>query len=292
MRVELILLLFVPGVKRSPPAEEEEEENSKRPRLSKLHHYILHDYICTIETWLLPAHNSVARKTNFQDLYSKSLYTTPPLIAVALLLFFVSLVCLVGTNCSSSMRFRKLKDSTEKYASHLKIFYQKYTQKVSKWPPSNIKKHSRLAVIKKESNDTSTFNAETIHGCIDDIICGKEEIEIKELFVTDDDLKIVLVDGAPGIGKSTLALHICQLWANDECFTEYDLVVLLRFRDKAVREAKDVHDLFQYPDSNNMEDVVEDIKSPKGPNLLLVLDGYDELLCEQSQNHVKKAGEV
>ena len=50
MRVELILLLFVPGVKRSPPAEEEEEENSKRPRLSKLHHYVLHGYICTIET--------------------------------------------------------------------------------------------------------------------------------------------------------------------------------------------------------------------------------------------------
>ena len=226
----------------------------------------------------------MARKTNFQDLYSKSLYTTPPLIAVALLLVFVSVVCLVGTNRSSSTRNRKLKDSTEKYALHLKIFYQKYTQKVSKWPPSNIKKLSRLAVIKKELNDTSTFNAETIHGCIDDIICGKEEIEIKELFVTDDDLKIVLVDGAPGIGKSTLALHICQLWANDECFTEYDLVVLLRFRDKAVREAKDVHDLFQYADSNNMEDVVEDIKSPKGPNLLLVLDGYDELLCEQSQN--------
>ena len=199
---------------------------------------------------------------------------------------------LVGTKSCSSQHSppnRKLKDSTKRYALQLKCLYKKYTQKISKWPPSKIKKHSRLAAIKKEFNneeDKGTFNAETIHGCIDDIICGKEEIKIEKLFVTDDDdeLKIVLVDGAPGIGKSTFALNMCQLWANDQCFTQYDLVVLLRFRDKAVREAKDVRDLFLCVDSKNMEDVIDDIQNPKGPNLLLILDGYDELLCEQSEN--------
>ena len=71
------------------------------------------------------------------------------------------------------------------------------------------------------------------------------------------------MSGAPGIGKSTFAWEICHLWANDKLFTEYDLVILLRFSNKDVREAKEVHDLIEYHYKEKKR-VVKDILSSSG----------------------------
>ena len=95
------------------------------------------------------------------------------------------------------------------------------------------------------------------------------------------------MSGAPGIGKSTFAWEICHLWANDKLFTEYDLVILLRFSNKDVREAKEVHDLIEYHYKEKKR-VVKDILSSSGPKVLLVLDGYDELSPEHFERSLFK----
>ena len=40
--------------------------------------------------------------------------------------------------------------------------------------------------------------------------------------------KLVVIKGAPGGGKTTLSWELCRRWANDEVWTDYSLVVLLR----------------------------------------------------------------
>ena len=78
------------------------------------------------------------------------------------------------------------------------------------------------------------------------------------------------------MGKSTFAWEVCQKWGHHQLFNEYSLVVLLKFRDKRVQEAKSVSDLFYHPDSNLKSYIVHHICCIGGHGLLLILEGFDE----------------
>ena len=90
-------------------------------------------------------------------------------------------------------------------------------------------------------------------------------------------IKLVLVEGAPGSGKSTLCLHICQEWAEGKLFQEYDIVVLVRLRDPLIGKAKTVADLLPCVDKAMANEAETAIKAQYGAGVLWVLDGWDEL---------------
>ena len=92
----------------------------------------------------------------------------------------------------------------------------------------------------------------------------------------------MLLEGAPGSGKSTLSFHIRQEWANGRLFQEYKLVVLIRLRDFMVQNAKSVADLLQ----NNVGEVAEEIVACKGESVLFIFDGWDELTKEKPGHSV------
>ena len=58
--------------------------------------------------------------------------------------------------------------------------------------------------------------------------------------------KVVLVEGAPGVGKSTFAWELCRRWTSGELLGGYSLVVLMRLRDGYAREAKTLVDHFLF----------------------------------------------
>ena len=91
--------------------------------------------------------------------------------------------------------------------------------------------------------------------------------------------KCIIVEGIPGIGKSTFSWHLGVSWAQKKILHDYHLVALLRLRDQSVLRAKCVSDLFYCPDQTAQEHeaVVEWIRSHEGDGVMLVLDGYDEL---------------
>ena len=89
--------------------------------------------------------------------------------------------------------------------------------------------------------------------------------------------KCILVEGAPGVGKSTFAWKLCRKWSKGKLLQQYRLVILLRLRDKRVREAKSVSDLFYYYNRHVQQTVVEEIHATGGRGVLLLFEGYDEL---------------
>ena len=89
--------------------------------------------------------------------------------------------------------------------------------------------------------------------------------------------KCILVEGAPGIGKSTFAWKLCRKWSKGKFLQQYRLVVCLRLRDKRVREAESISDLFYYFNHHIQQTVVEEIKATGGRGVLLLFEGYDEL---------------
>ena len=144
------------------------------------------------------------------------------------------------------------------------------------------KKIINLALIKKQrmsKKELDRFVRQTIRGDIDDIVHEKEPISMEEIGKPKGNIlpKCILVEGAPGVGKSTFAWKLCRKWSKGKLLQQYRLVVLLRLRDKRVREAKTVSDLIRYYNRTIQQTVVEEIQATGGRGVLLLFEGYDEL---------------
>ena len=138
--------------------------------------------------------------------------------------------------------------------------------------------------------DLLKFRQQTIRGSIDDILESKAPIKMKDILKpnclytcsyekhiqTQYPVTQLLIEGAPGMGKSTFAWEVCQKWGQHQLFNEYSLVVLLKFRDKGVQEAKSVSDLFYYPHPKLQSEIFDCIIVTGGHGLLLILEGLDE----------------
>ena len=168
-----------------------------------------------------------------------------------------------------------------KYAANLKTGYLNYKLPVnSKWPRSPCKKIIKLAAIEKK---TSNFDPTQLvrANSIDEYMHSNSVslISLDNLFVTNDVCppKSVIVQGAPGIGKSTFAWKFCRKWAKGKLSNKIDLVVLLRMREKRVREAKTLVDLFYALDRKLSQSVAEEVISRSGKGVLLLFEGLDEL---------------
>ena len=125
----------------------------------------------------------------------------------------------------------------EKYALFLRSCYSKQFTSL-KWPPLDASKYINLAVISNEyanREELEKFKQQTIHGSIDDILEWKAPIVMEDILKPNDlngtsyPITQLLVEGAPGIGKSTFAWEVCQKWGQHQLFNEYSLVVLLKF---------------------------------------------------------------
>ena len=169
------------------------------------------------------------------------------------------------------------------YASYLKSVYTREKLPIyDKWPQVKSKKYINLALIEKEDitkPEVDQFMRATIHGNIDDIEKSKRAMDISQIAQLPDGSqpKCILLEGAPGVGKSTFAWKLCRKWGKGKLLQQYQLVVLLRLRDKSVRAAKNISDLFQYRDHQIHQAVVEEIQRTWGKGVLLLFEGYDEL---------------
>jgi len=191
------------------------------------------------------------------------------------------------------------------YADYLKAIYK--AQPVApdipgccKWPPTPSTQYINLVVIKKAHatrKEADKYTKETLR---DPVLKVKESISLEDVLKPEGEteVKVVLVEGAPGVGKSTFAWELCRRWDEIEAMKKYSVIVLLRLRDKQVQEAKSVGDLFYHDNSNIQRDVVEVITSTGGENVLLVFDGVDEVstsfwnssfLMQVVQGHLPKA---
>ena len=151
-----------------------------------------------------------------------------------------------------------------------------------KWLPSLTHNIFKLAIVKKKRILHGKIGNEvvrkTIQGQVDNILLEKTQIELDNIFMNiEGERKVVLVDGAPGSGKSTLTVHIIQRWSKGELFQDFTMVILVQLRDPAVQSAKSIADLLPCPDRETAQVVESAIKASNGRGILWVMDGWDEL---------------
>ena len=159
----------------------------------------------------------------------------------------------------------------------------------NKWLPSPTQKFINLAIIKKErvqrGKIDNDFVQKSIRGQIDDILLEKSPIKLEEIFSKiEGERKVILIDGAPGSGKTSLTVHVCQRWSRGELFEEFTVVILVQLRDPAVQSAKSIADLLPSRDDQMAEEVARAITASDGRGVLWVLDGFDELPSNLREN--------
>ena len=166
------------------------------------------------------------------------------------------------------------------YADYLRSVYT--TSELPIHYPKHGTKFINLAVISKEhitKEEADKFTKATLRGDVDQILRVKKPIEIEHVLTPDQGkrLKCVLVEGGPGVGKSTFSWELCKRWGEGQLFQEYSTVVLLRLRDESVQTATRLSDLFYYSDEEVQKQIVLEVIKSQGKGVLIVLDGADEL---------------
>ena len=91
--------------------------------------------------------------------------------------------------------------------------------------------------------------------------------------------RVCLIEGAPGGGKSTLALHICHQWAQGAFWlARFDIVVLAYLRDEAIQKALTLAEILpsDTTSSQSQHMIVSKIQALHGARVLFIFDGWDE----------------
>ena len=170
------------------------------------------------------------------------------------------------------------------YTTHLK---QLYTSRSPLQPLSASKHkhllHFHLARIEKQTlsqGDMDRFTRESLRGDMDDVVYKKTAMESSELGVMADGSqpKVVLIEGAPGVGKTTFAWQQCRQWAEGKLLQAYSIVLLLPLRDNNIRHITSLPNLFPYSEGQVRDEVTRRVVESNGSGCLIWLEAWDELV--------------
>ena len=182
------------------------------------------------------------------------------------------------------------------------------------WPPGQSKTFTPLLLVHYQGHHTPeqvTAMAELMYSGNIISVTGSQSVvkhakcqkvldtstttkEIKEILAPLENSKdpcYILIEGAPGIGKSVLLKEIAYRWGKKELLQKFEFVILVSLCDPSLKLIKCVDDLLQLfcKGDKNATKIVsacsEYLLANGGKSLTLLLDGYDEYpedLCECS----------
>ena len=190
----------------------------------------------------------------------------------------------------------------------------KFISEEAVWPPNQAKLVVSVAFIhyNGKRSKQELFQLATIHKegapAIDELISfnyqqppakrprldySKVTKNIADIFAADPtDLtetdtgstkapKRILIEGAPGIGKTILAKEIVYQWATNQILTEIKIAFLIYLRDPQLQSIKTIKQLFEYMsrdclDNEQITIFTTHFVNTEGQKLCIVMDGFDE----------------
>ena len=137
--------------------------------------------------------------------------------------------------------------------------------------------------LRKEKNFEEFLHA-TVNG-IDEIYEKSLPVDYCQILTLEKGCttgKHIIVSGAPGSGKTTLARQLCKDLSSGRLRSGYTLVVLVELRELILHlqdkeEAKLHHFLTKFKCWVDTDQVCRELEESDGRGMLLVLDGFDEL---------------
>ena len=155
--------------------------------------------------------------------------------------------------------------------TNLALVHQKITQLQAKEDTTKVARVRSRGDIHKIPELTSSVKLDNIHQIFAPISSHDQ---------THCPMSI-LIEGHPGIGKTTLAKEMCLQWANNQLLTSDKLLLLLMLRDPNVQKITSTEQLVKYTQSaDQVQCVLRYLQDNNGVGVTIIIDGFDELSNE------------
>ena len=186
------------------------------------------------------------------------------------------------------------------YVGPLSIYVDRL-KKVYRAPPPNWNplptcEHIKLAMIRvkgmRRGEADETMVKQQVKGEVEAIVASRVPIEVDKIFdsgLFDEERQVILVEGGPGMGKTTLAYHFGQEWAKGN-LKIFGIVALVSLCDIAITPTSTLADLLLLACGRKVGNLTEEMIEQhiiSGPRFLLILDGWDE-----APNQIRKVSFV
>ena len=166
-------------------------------------------------------------------------------------------------------------ECVQKYSAYLKNLYSSHKERKTLAPF----KLARLVEETVDRSELDKFSKSTLRGDLDDVIYSKHHTTQDEIghptWPEKKQPRLILIEGAPGVGKTTFSGEFCHEWSQGKLLSDHKLLVLLPLRDNRVKSARNVSDLFQHPQLQQA--IAEQVESSGGEDVALWLEAWDEL---------------
>ena len=242
---------------------------------------------------------------NYLDVKSKR-YTNSVFVNVYNYAAFVFFTTVVDTEFQATLMAAN---------DHLQKCYinSRYSPTVDEWPPYQPRHYTTLALIHHKDKCTNAtvisvtqelavsgkfqHSLSSSGGSISQIpnIYSNTTKNISDIFVSFtacDGLTmnpcIVLIEGAPGIGKTVFAKEIAFQWANNKLLGDKKILLLLFLRESNFKSMVSVENLVEHVigSSEMTASLTKYLLQTEGKDLAIVFDGYDEISEEDRKNSI------
>ena len=185
----------------------------------------------------------------------------------------------------------------------------RYLPSIDEWPPYQPRHYTTLALIHHKEKYTNATVISVTHKLA---VSGRIEPKLKpfsdsvplqmysnttknisDIFVSvtasngpTTNPSIILIEGAPGIGKTVLTKEIAFQWANNKLLTDKKILLLLYLRQCNFKVMVSVESFVQHAikSSQITMGLTKYLLQTEGKDLAIVLDGYDEISEEDRKN--------
>ena len=145
------------------------------------------------------------------------------------------------------------------------------------------------------TNHPKLDSHEPLQEVLDSSTVTKELTEILAPLEQSKQPQFILIEGAPGIGKSILLKEIAYRWGNKQLLKAFKLVLLVPLRDPTVQQVVSVSDLLQHFCEGNRRAIEiaaachDYLSENGGKDLVFLFDGFDEFPIElQKESFISK----
>ena len=179
----------------------------------------------------------------------------------------------------------------KKFNTHIYCLYEnsKRLLQNNSWvtlaPTYFVIHHLKVCSVKEQPNVVANPMRENISNLSQSYKTNNIEDKFKGTNCGITKGKVILMEGAPGIGKTILCKEIAYRWACKELLQDDKIVLLVFLRDPTTQKIKSVESLVHYMYKFRTEDEVIKISkalatyliNTAGINVTVILDGFHEL---------------
>ena len=180
--------------------------------------------------------------------------------------------------------------SVDLCAEKLSRFYLDLRSASNTWPPLKLIDFVQLALV-KQSERAQHIGLKTVRKDIDEVYGNKTSILFNDLFEGLNEGSLVLLEGRPGSGKTTLMLKIACDWKK-KILKQAEIVILVQLRRLSQTGDVYLHHLLK-ASCNRLSDkevqcICSYVERECGENVVFLFDGYDEYYSVMSEHNIVK----